>query len=160
MTYDGGKRTIPVTFKFTDVYGNKGLLNKIMFLSHIMASERTTTILRFVKLTEKAFSPKESSRAAGFDLKSAYDVVIPAGENALIQTDLAIQVPVGCYGRIAPRSGLAWHHKISVLGGVVHEDYRGAICVILFNHSKTSFYVNRGLRVAQLICEKIYPELN
>jgi dUTP pyrophosphatase len=92
-------------------------------------------------------------------LKSAYDV-IPAGENAMIQTDLAIQMHAGCYGRITPRSGLAWHHKISVMGGVVDEDYRGAICVILFNHSKTSFYVNRGLRVAQLICEKIcYPEL-
>jgi dUTP pyrophosphatase len=52
------------------------------------------------------------------------------------------------------------HHKISVLGGVVDEDYRGAICVILFNHSNTPFHVNRSLRVAQLICEKIcYPEL-
>jgi dUTP pyrophosphatase len=51
-----------------------------------MASETTQTILRFVKLTEKAFSPtKESSWAAGFDLKSAYDVMIPAGENAMIQ---------------------------------------------------------------------------
>jgi dUTP pyrophosphatase len=125
-----------------------------------MASERTA-VLRFVKLTEKAFSPtKESSRAAGFDLKSAYGVVIPAGENAMIQTDLAIQVPTGCYGRISPRSGLALNHKISVLGGVIDEDYRGTICVIFFNHSKTSFYVNRGLRVAQFICENIcYPEL-
>jgi dUTP pyrophosphatase len=43
-------------------------------------------------------------------------------------------------------------------GGVIDEDYRGNIGVILFNHSKTPFYIYRGVRVAKLICERIlYP---
>jgi len=85
-----------------------------MFLSQIMASENTA-VLQFVKLTENALPPtRESSRAAGFDLRSAYDVVIPASGNGLVKTDLAIQLPPGCYGRIAPRSGLALHHHIDV----------------------------------------------
>ena len=54
--------------------------------------------------------------AAGLDLKSAY-ITIPAFGKGLVETDLAILVPPGCYGRIAPRSGLALHHHISV-GGV------------------------------------------
>jgi dUTP pyrophosphatase len=81
-----------------------------------MASERTA-VLRYVKLTKNAFSPtKESTRAAGFDLKSAYNVVIPAGGNTLLQADLAVQLPTGCYAQIASHSGMALHHKISVLG--------------------------------------------
>lgn len=44
--------------------------------------------------------------------------------------------------------------------GVVDEDYRGLIKVILFNHSDTPFEVRKGDRIAQLICEQIYyPEL-
>jgi len=97
--------------------------------------------------------------AAGLDLKSAY-ITIPAFEKRLVETDLAILVPPGCYGRIAPRSGLALHHHISVGGGVIDADYRGNVCVILFNHSSTPFQIRRGDRVAQVICEKIvYPEI-
>jgi dUTP pyrophosphatase len=80
--------------------------------------------------------------AAGLDLKSAY-ITIPAFEKGLVESDLAILVPPGCYGRIAPRSGLA-HHHISVGGGVIDADYRGNLCVIIFNHSSTPFQIRRG----------------
>jgi dUTP pyrophosphatase len=47
---------------------------------------------------------------------SAYDVTVPARGKELIKTDLQIQLPSGCYGRIAPRSGLALKHHIDVGG--------------------------------------------
>lgn len=48
----------------------------------------------------------------------------------------------------------------SVVAGVIDSDYRGNVGVILFNHSDENFTVNKGDRVAQLICEKIvYPEV-
>jgi len=114
--------------------------------------------LRFVKRTENARTPtRNSPKAAGVDLYSAYDVTVPAKGNALISTDLQIRLPEGCYGRIAPRSGMALEHHIDVGGGVIDEDYRGNICVILFNHS---YAVSSGDRIAQLICENIsYPTL-
>ena len=69
-------------------------------------------------------------------------------------------VPHGTYGRVAPRSGLASKHFIDVGAGVIDEDYRGLLGVVLFNHSDTSFKVEQGDRIAQFICEKIaYPEL-
>lgn len=40
--------------------------------------------------------------------------------------------------------------------GVIDEDYRGNVGVLLFNHSDDKFEVKRGDRVAQLICERIY----
>jgi dUTP pyrophosphatase len=47
---------------------------------------------------------------------SAYDVTVPARGKELIKTDLQIELPTGCYGRIAPRSGLALKHHIDVGG--------------------------------------------
>ena len=56
------------------------------------------------KMTELAITPSRgSAEAAGYDLYSAYDVVVPAQGKALIRTDIAIALPSGCYGRVAPR---------------------------------------------------------
>ena len=44
--------------------------------------------------------------------------------------------------------------------GVIDQDYRGNVGVVMFNHSQEAFEVKKGDRIAQLICEKItYPEL-
>lgn len=96
-----------------------------------------------------------SEGAAGFDLASAYDVVIPAGGKGLVKTDLAIAIPMNTYARIAPRSGLAVKKFIDTGAGVVDYDYRGNVGVVLFNHGAEDFEVKRGDRVAQLILERI-----
>ncbi|NXL81003.1 DUT protein, partial [Leptocoma aspasia] len=121
----------------------------------------SSTRLRFTKLSENAFAPSRgSARAAGYDLYSAYDCVIPPMEKAVVKTDIQIALPSGCYGRVAPRSGLAAKHFIDVGAGVIDEDYRGNVGVVLFNFGKETFEVKKGDRIAQLICERIYyPEL-
>lgn len=125
-----------------------------------MPSE-TACILRFAKLSEHAFAPvKGSAKAAGFDLKSAYETIVPARGKAIVKTDIQIELPEGCYGRIAPRSGLAAKNHIDIGAGVVDEDYRGNLGVVMFNHADVDFQVAKGDRIAQLICERIfYPEL-
>ncbi|XP_008558083.1 deoxyuridine 5'-triphosphate nucleotidohydrolase [Microplitis demolitor] len=125
-----------------------------------MSSNNNCT-LKFAKLTDKAFAPiKGSALAAGYDLRSAYDYVIPARGKELVKTDIQIEVPKGTYGRVAPRSGLAWKHHLDVGAGVIDADYRGNVGVVLFNHSDENFKIAAGDRVAQLICEKIeYSEL-
>ncbi|XP_036298805.1 deoxyuridine 5'-triphosphate nucleotidohydrolase, mitochondrial isoform X1 [Pipistrellus kuhlii] len=117
--------------------------------------------LRFVRLSEHATAPsKGSARAAGYDLYSAYDYTIPPMEKTLVKTDIQIALPSGCYGRVAPRSGLAAKHFIDVGAGVIDEDYRGNLGVVLFNFGKEKFEVKKGDRIAQLICERIfYPEI-
>ncbi|KAA0164428.1 hypothetical protein FNF31_02352 [Cafeteria roenbergensis] len=96
-----------------------------------------------------------SALAAGYDLSAAHDGTIPARGKALIKTDLAVAIPEGCYGRVAPRSGLAWKHSIDVGAGVIDADYRGNVGVILFNLSDTAFDVKAGDRIAQLVLERI-----
>lgn len=86
--------------------------------------------LKFKKLTERAMLPtKGSPLAAGYDLYSAGEMTVAAKGKALIPTNLSVAVPVGNYGRVAPRSGLAWKNYIDVGAGVVDADYRGE-CII------------------------------
>ncbi|XP_052097555.1 deoxyuridine 5'-triphosphate nucleotidohydrolase-like [Mytilus californianus] len=118
-------------------------------------------VLRFAKLTANALSPTRGSKlAAGYDLYSAYDYKIPSKGKVCAMTDIQIALPEGCYGRVAPRSGLAAKHFIDVGAGVIDQDYRGNVGVVMFNFGEQEFVVNKGDRIAQLICERIYiPEL-
>ncbi|XP_055599513.1 deoxyuridine 5'-triphosphate nucleotidohydrolase [Uranotaenia lowii] len=142
------------------VYCLSAVVRKNFAKFPIMKPE-TKPVLRFAKLSDQAFAPsKGSEKAAGFDLKSAYEYTVPARGKQLVMTDIQVQLPEGCYGRVAPRSGLAVKNFIDVGAGVVDEDYRGNLGVVLFNHSDVEFKVARGDRIAQFICERIfYPEL-
>lgn len=112
--------------------------------------------LRVVQLHPDARIPRrETSDAAGYDLASVQHVEIPSHGTAIVSTGLAIAVPDGTYGRIAPRSGLAAKHSIGVGAGVVDGGYRGEVKVVLFNHGHVPYVVHPGDRIAQLILECI-----
>ena len=107
---------------------------------------------------------KKSTGAAGFDLHadlglgtstSGDDLIIPPNERMIIGTGVVVMMPAGTYGRIAPTSGLALEFGIDVLGGVIDNDYRGEIKVILVNSGDKAFTVHHGARIAELILEKI-----
>ena len=103
---------------------------------------------------------RSSSGSAGYDLAAAETAVIPAHGKCLVKTGLAIAMPPGCYGRVAPRSGLAVKKFIDVGAGVIDSDYRGELGVVLFNFSNEDFCINMGDRIAQLVFEKIKtPEI-
>ena len=110
---------------------------------------------------EKAITPtKAYPNSAGFDLFSIHDATIPAQGKVLIDTGIIIKPPEGTYGRIASRSGLASTFSIMIGAGVVDENYRGRIKILMFNLSNCNYYVKTGDRVAQLICEKLeHPEI-
>lgn len=97
---------------------------------------------------------RASPSAAGYDLSASESAVVPARGKAIVGTGIAVMLPIGTYGRVAPRSGLAGKYAIDVGAGVIDPDYRGEIRVILFNHGDAEFVVNFGDRIAQLILEK------
>ena len=109
--------------------------------------------------------PKYMSKgAAGIDLyaKVDEDVVIKPGEIKLIGTGIMIQLPEGYEAQIRPRSGLALNNGITMLNspGTIDSDYRGEIKLILINFGKIDFIVKRGLRIAQMIINKVeIPEI-
>ena len=110
------------------------------------------------KLSENATIPTQgTSFAAGYDLYAAEDAVVVCGTRKLIKTNVSMEITPGYYGRIAPRSGLAYKNGIDVLAGVIDSDYRGDIGVILYNTDKNiDFTVKKGDRIAQIIFEACY----
>lgn len=107
------------------------------------------------KLTNNAILPtRGSDGAVGYDLYSTDNVTIPPTHRALVSTGIAILLPEGVYGRVAPRSGLAVKHGIQVGAGVVDPDYTGEVKVVLFNHGDREFVINEGERIAQLVLER------
>jgi dUTP pyrophosphatase len=110
----------------------------------------------FKKLDPKASLPSRNNVSdAGADLRSIENIIIPPLSRALINTGLALEIPYGFYGRIAPRSGLAVKYGIDVLAGVVDSSYRGPLGVVLYNTDRDKeFIVNVGDRIAQIIFEE------
>lgn len=127
--------------------------------SHNMTVDKKLKVAEELKVflrSDKATVPtKGSALAAGYDLYASEDAVIPGQGQGMVATDLTIIVPVGTYGRVAPRSGLAVKHGISTGAGVVDADYRGEVKVVLFNHSQKDFEIKTGDRIAQLVLERI-----
>jgi dUTP pyrophosphatase len=112
--------------------------------------------LNFKKLHPNAMLPtRGSSNAAGLDLHSIEDVVIGIGERKGIRTGISVEIPIGFYGRVAPRSGLAIDYGIDVLAGVIDSDYRGEIVCLLVNHGESPKDFHSGDRIAQLVIEAI-----
>tara|TARA_B100001964_G_C14160684_1_gene566542 strand:+ start:375 stop:809 length:435 start_codon:yes stop_codon:yes gene_type:complete len=111
------------------------------------------------KLTQNATIPTRGTiDSAGLDLRSAINLTIKPSDKALIPTDIAISIPKTYYGRIAPRSSMAWKKHSDIGAGVIDSDYRGNVSVVIFNLSTTnSIEINIGDRIAQLIIEKYYP---
>lgn len=112
--------------------------------------------LLFKRLHPNARLPSRgSANAAGLDLCAVERVTLAVGARAAVRTGLAVAIPVGFYGRVAPRSGLAVRHGIDVLAGVIDADYRGEILCALVNHGDAPFEIEPGARVAQLVVEAI-----
>lgn len=97
----------------------------------------------------------QSSEASGCDLKASLDspMYIEAGRSALVPTGIFLEIPVGYEAQVRPRSGLALKHSITVLNtpGTIDSDYRGEIKVVLINHGLSSFEINDGDRIAQIV---------
>lgn len=112
--------------------------------------------LSFKKLDSRATLPSRgSSLSAGLDLYSIEDFLIQPKQRVSARTGLAVAIPEGYYGRIAPRSGLAMRVGLDVLSGVIDADYRGEIICLLYNTGDEPIDLPAQTKMCQLILEKI-----
>ena len=106
-------------------------------------------------LSDSAFLPTRGSQySAGLDLYAPCPGEIKPLERLLVPLDISIELPLGTFGHILPRSGLALKHGIHVGAGVIDEDYRGNLGVLLFNLGDQTFSFNKGDRIAQLVIKQ------
>ena len=97
--------------------------------------------------------------ASGMDLMAFIEkpINLKPGKSCLVPTGLSVAFPEKYEIQIRPRSGLAAKNSISVLNtpGTIDSDYRGEIKIILFNHGKENFRINKNDRVAQMVLTPI-----
>ena len=93
--------------------------------------------------------------SSGMDIRAEIKetILLNPGERVTIPTGLYLEIPNNLEAQIRPRSGLALKYGITVLNtpGTIDSDYRGEILVILINLSSTTFKIEDGDRIAQLV---------
>ena len=114
--------------------------------------------IRVKNLSPHQLPEQKTEFSSGLDIRANMmkAITIEPGETVLVPTGLFLEIPSGFEGQVRPRSGLALKHGITVLNspGTIDSDYRGEIKVILINHSKISFNIKSGDRIAQLVIAK------
>lgn len=108
------------------------------------------------KMQEEAVLPEyQTEGAAGADISACIDesIVLRPGEQVIVPTGIALEIPVGYEVQIRARSGLAARHGIGLTNGIgtIDADYRGEIKVILINLGKQPFTVEPKMRIAQMV---------
>jgi dUTP pyrophosphatase len=97
-----------------------------------------------------------TSGSAGVDLRACLDapLEIAPGETHLIPSGIAIHLEdPGLAALVLPRSGLGHKHGI-VLGnlvGLIDSDYQGQVFISCWNRGSTTFTIQPGERIAQLV---------
>lgn len=115
-----------------------------------------SAVLEFRRLDVRATLPTRGSPfSAGLDLHCIDNITIGPKERYLAKTGLAVAIPHGYYGRVAPRSGLAVKQGLDVLAGVIDSDYRGEIGCLVYNTSNETIHLPAQSKICQLIIEKI-----
>ena len=96
---------------------------------------------------------RATPQAAGYDIRSAVEVVLNPGEIRLISTGLIMELPEGMECQVRPRSGLALKYGITLPNspGTIDPDYRGEVKIIIQNLGSEQVTLIRGERVAQLV---------
>jgi dUTP pyrophosphatase len=155
------QRYMSITKKSVQLVDDETLRDTLMDLHNyaamgIMLDEPVkTNTLKVRKLTPDATIPtRGSTGAVGYDLYSSVDTCVALKNRTLVDTGIAITLPPGTYGRVAPRSGLAVKKGIQVGAGVIDPDYTGEVKVLLFNDGEGDFVIKKGERIAQLIIER------
>lgn len=114
--------------------------------------------IKFVKLAEDAILPKFAHKSdAGMDIYSIETLDVEPQEFKIVKTGFQMSMPFGYEAQVRPRSGLAAKKGITVLNtpGTIDADYRGEVGVILINHSKEVFHIEKGDRIAQMVINKL-----
>ena len=116
--------------------------------------------IKWKLLSEFGIIPTRATEvASGYDFRSPHDFIIKAGTRQLIATDVACQMAITSpkFDGFVPAmqlegcSGNAYKKGLDILGGVIDNDYRGEIGVILLNTSDTDIHFSMGDKLAQAV---------
>ena len=114
---------------------------------------KKSTVIKVLKTKAAKMPVRATEGSAGYDLCSVEDLELLPGEYKMVATGLRLEIPEGFEAQVRPRSGLAARHGIGVLNspGTIDSDFRGEVKVILINHGREPFKIEKGMRIAQMV---------
>lgn len=95
---------------------------------------------------------------SGFDVCSDdEDFYLQPGHRRLVQTGWRINVQHAWEGQVRSRSGNALNRGLMVLNspGTIDSSYTGGLGVILFNTGNMPIHITKGMKVAQIVFQRI-----
>ena len=109
--------------------------------------------IRFEKTHPDAQLPKKNFESdSGWDLVAVEGIAIPPRNRGLVPVGLKLAfLEPGYWISVESRSGLSFKHGVLAHPGVIDQNYRGDLGVLLYNHSDKFYNVEKGDRVAQLV---------
>lgn len=116
------------------------------------------TLVKFVRLAPDLPAPcYQTAGAAGLDLHAAVarTMWVDPGARLVVPCGIALQIPEGYEAQVRGRSGLRVKAGIVVPVGTIDSDYRGEIACVLFNLGQSTFAIERGDRIAQLVISPV-----
>jgi len=91
---------------------------------------------------------------AGLDIFSSIDCVLEAGQVKPIPTGIKVAVPEGYVGLVWDKSGISLK-GVHRLAGVIDSGYRGEVRVVMVNLGDKPFFVEKGMKIAQLLIQPV-----
>lgn len=109
--------------------------------------------MKFEKTHPDAQLPKKNFDSdSGWDLFAVEDAKVPAGGRFTVPVGLKLAyLEPGYWLSVESRSGLSFKSGILAHPGVIDQNYRGDLGVLLYNHGSSEYAVKKGDRVAQLV---------
>lgn len=132
-----------------------GIISTHSLVVNANQNEKNVEEIAVVRFSVGAKLPTRAHATdAGLDLYSTQNCVIAPGSFAVIDTGIGVALPYGTYGQVFGRSSLAIRGLFPI-GGVIDQEYRGVIKVVLVNASAEEVHIQQGDKIAQLVIIRI-----
>jgi dUTP pyrophosphatase len=113
-------------------------------------------ILKYKLLSDKAVAPKYAhSTDAGMDLV-ATKIIKSTLFRVWYHTDVAVEIPVGCFGMLTPRSSISNDGTLMLANnvGIIDAGFRQGVQV-RFNRTLKGFFTRKQYKVGERIAQVI-----
>lgn len=108
------------------------------------------------KLHPDAIVPKYALPGdAGMDLYACETVVLEPNQKTTVKTGIAMAIPKGHVALVWDKSGIASKYHLHTLAGVIDENYRGELSVVIGNFGSVPYTIEKGKKFAQLLIQPV-----
>ena len=94
---------------------------------------------------------------AGYDIYAVAEYDVAPMQRVVVDTGLHLEIPTRCVGLVKDRSSVA-AAGLHCLAGVIDSSYRGELKVLIVNLGHSSYRIQLGQRIAQLLLVPVRVE--